>query len=190
MGNVILSITMSLDGYVAGPDITEENPLGVHGPLLHRWIFDDKQKEDELILDDFVQQCGAVILGSTTYKTAIDGAWGGKSPFEAPAFVLSHSPDLIVRDGFTSINNGIESALFHASSVAGDKNIWIMGGASVAQQYLYGGMLDELHLHIAPVILGNGAYLFKRYELQPLPLIKFKTIETKGASHLFYKMVK
>jgi dihydrofolate reductase len=187
MSKVILSITMSLDGFIAGPDISEENPLGIGGPILHRWLFDDKQKEDELILEDFIQQCGAVILGSRTYTTAIDGAWGGKSPFKVPAFILSHSSELSVREGFTCINNGIESALFNASVAAGGKNIWIMGGANVAQQYFYEGMLDELHLHIAPVILGNGTHLFKKIEFEQTQLIKFKTIETKGASHLFFK---
>lgn len=137
MSKVILSISMSLDGYIAGDDISEANPLGVNGPLLHRWLFEDKQQEDELILSDFKQDCGAVLLGNRTYTTAIEGAWEKKSPFEVPAFVLSHSQEVKLRDGFIHVNDGIKNALIQAKSLAGNKNIWIMGGANIAQQYLY-----------------------------------------------------
>lgn len=89
MEKVTLSITMSLDGFTAGRDTTQENPLGINGHMLHEWLFDKKQKEDEEVASDTFKNFGAVILGSRTYRTAINGVWESKSPFPAPAIVLS-----------------------------------------------------------------------------------------------------
>jgi dihydrofolate reductase len=183
MTKVILSITMSLDGYVAGPGISQENPMGIDGQLLHRWVFDDKQREDEEILSDLLDNSGAVIMGSTTYKTAIDGVWGSRSPFGAPVLVLS-SGFLPVVQGFTLVNDGIESALAKAQVVAKAKNILIMGGAHVAQQYLYAGLLNEINIQIAPLVLGSGTRLFRSGTADKIDLIHLRTIQTKGATHL------
>ncbi|MXV51918.1 dihydrofolate reductase [Pedobacter sp. HMF7647] len=187
MKKVILSITMSLDGFIAGPNVSKETPLGVNGLSLHHWIFGGKQKADGDTLSDLVDNCGAVITGSKTYKTAIDGAWEGESPFNVPAFILSSKPIDAVK-GFDVVTDGIESALSKAKKVAGDKNVWIMGGANVAQQYFYSNLLDEFHLHIAPVILGSGTPLFKSDSAQNVNLKKESTIETPAATHLFFSV--
>jgi dihydrofolate reductase len=189
MGKVILSITMSLDGFVAGPQITKTNPMGARGELLHRWLFDVKQKEDEDIMSDLVLNTGAVILGSRTYKLGIHGPWGGHSPFKAPAFVLS-SKKLEVIEGFKAVKAGIKTALSQAQAVAKEKDIWIMGGADVAQQYLYGGLVDELRIQIAPMLLTKGARLFASANPKKIELVKQKTVDTQGATHLFFDVRK
>ena len=89
MGKVFLSITVSLDGFIAGPAITQEDPMGLNGQLLHKWLFANKQKEDEEVAAAMFKNCGAVILGSRTYLTAIDGVWESTSPFPAPALIVS-----------------------------------------------------------------------------------------------------
>src|SRR5690348_4184726 len=101
MTKTIASITMSLDGFIAGPNISDALPMGENGILLHRWIFDLQTDVDKKILGDLVEKSGAVILGSRTYNTAIEGAWGGQSPFNVPAFVLTNHDPLVTKPGFT-----------------------------------------------------------------------------------------
>lgn len=186
MGKVFLSITMSLDGFTAGQAITQENPMGLNGQLLHKWLFANKQKEDEEIASDMFKNCGAVILGSRTYITAIDGVWKSQSPFPVPALILS-SKKMNVIKGFTVVNDGIKTALSQARSIAKKKDILVMGGASVAQQFLQADLLDEIHIHIAPILLGSGTRLFEKENNKINELTKIKVIETSGATHLFLK---
>jgi dihydrofolate reductase len=186
MGKVFLSITMSLDGFTAGQSITQENPMGLNGQLLHKWLFANKQKEDEEIASDMFKNCGAVILGSRTYITAIDGVWESQSPFPVPALILS-SKKMNVIKGFTVINDGIQTALSQARSIAKKKDILVMGGASVAQQFLQADLLDEIHIHIAPILLGSGTRLFEKENSKIIELTKMKVIETPSATHLFLK---
>lgn len=188
MGKVFLSITMSIDGYTAGRAITQENPMGINGQLLHRWLFNDKQKEDEAIAADMFKNCGAVILGSRTYLTAIDGVWESQSPFPVPALILS-SQKINVKEGFTVINDGIQAAISRAQTIAQGKDVLVMGGANVAQQFLAAGLLDEVHIHIAPVILGEGTRLFEKENNQLIELTKINVVETPAATHLFLKPV-
>ena len=188
MGKVFLSITMSIDGFSAGPEITQENPLGINGQLLHRWLFDQKQEEDEEVAADMFNHCGAVILGSRTYITAIDGAWESQSPFPVPALILT-SQNLKVIEGFIIVNDGIQAALSQAKSIAKEKDILVMGGANVAQQFLEADLLDELHIHIAPILLGSGTKLFEKESNRIIDLTKIKVVETPGAKHLFLKPI-
>src|SRR5436190_2070045 len=184
MGKVFLSITMSLDGFTAGQRVTQENPMGLNGQLLHKWLFTNKQKEDEEVATDMFKNCGAVILGSRTYTTAIDGVWESISPFPVPALVLS-SKKINVTKGFIVVSDGIQTALSQAKSIAKEKDILVMGGASVAQQFLEADLLDEVHIHIAPILLGSGTRLFENK--RTIELTKIKVIETAGATHLFLK---
>jgi dihydrofolate reductase len=186
MGKVFLSITMSLDGFTAGRMITQENPMGLNGQLLHKWLFANKQKEDEEVASDMFNNCGAVILGSRTYITAIDGVWESQSPFPVPALILS-SKKMTVRGGFTVVNDGIQAALSRAKSIAKEKDVLVMGGANVADQFLEAGLLDELHIHIAPILLGSGTRLFEKENSRVIELTKIKVIETPAATHLFLK---
>jgi dihydrofolate reductase len=188
-GKLILDITMSLDGYVAGPNISATQPMGEGGERLHRWIFEEKTETDGAVLAETVDTSGAVIVGGTTYFLAIDVGWGGKSPFTVPAFVLSHRSPQTNVNGFTFVHNGIESALAQAKAAAGDKSVWLMGGADIIQQYLKAGLVDELQIHITPVLLGGGTRLFDTLA-QSLELTKTRLIASDGVTHLRFKVVK
>lgn len=188
MGKVIVDISMSLDGFIAGPNVNLEHPLGIGGERLHHWFFDAKTPEDEAIMAEVAASSGAVILGRRMYDTAIDEGWGGVSPFNVPAFVLTSrpAPEKVV-EGFRFLTMSIETALSEAKAVAEDKNIWIIGGANLIQQYLKAGLVDELRLHIPPVLFGKGTRLFEDdgagFELE-----RIKQSETPAATHLSYRI--
>lgn len=190
MGKVVLEITMSLDGYVAGPNISTKQPLGEDGTLLHDWIFGDKTDIDQQLLDESMQSYGAVILGRHTYDTAIEEAWEGTSPFTIPAFVLSKDIPAKAIAGFTFINTGINSALAHTRAIAGNKNVWIMGGANVAQQYIKAGLTDELNIHIAHVLLGKGTKLFDDTGNAPVKLGRIYLVASQVVTHTKFRVVK
>lgn len=187
MGKIITEITMSLDGFVAGPNISSEQPLGENGTLLHQWLFDLKTAEDEAILNELIGNTGAVIIGNRTYTTAIDGAWGGKSPFTSHAFVLTSQVQK-ARDGFTFVTEGINSALQKAKAEANGKDVWIMGGANVVQQFLRARLIDELTIHVAPILLINGTRLFDFIGSEKVVLKKMAVRDTPGATHLRYSV--
>ncbi|MBI1770704.1 MAG: dihydrofolate reductase [Bacteroidetes bacterium] len=188
MSKVVLEITMSLDGFIAGSNISRELPMGEGGNLLHQWLFNLKTDQDAIILDELMKNTGALILGNRTYATAIDDAWGGTSPFSAPAFVLAHKTPKEIVDGFVFVTDGIESALTKAKAIAGDKIIWVMGGANVMQQFLKSGLIDELNIHIAPLLFAKGTRLFDFIGNEKIALEKIMVKDTPGATHLKYKI--
>ncbi|HEX7905716.1 MAG TPA: dihydrofolate reductase family protein [Chitinophagaceae bacterium] len=183
-GKIVLNISMSLDGYIAGTNVTPQQPMGDNGLLIHDWIFAGKTDEDAAILKEIVETSGAVIIGRRTYNMAIKNAWDGVSPFNVPAFVISSSIPERKAEGFVFITGGIENAITEAKKVAGSKNIWVMGGATIAQQFLKGNYLDEVNLHIAPVLLGEGIRLFEQMGNEVKKLKRTNTISTTGAIHL------
>lgn len=186
MGKVVLDITMSLDGFIAGPDISKANPLGKGGARLHNWLFSDQTDQDIAVLNEVVNSSGAVITGGRTYTTAIDDAWGGRSPFTVPAFVLCSRDPLLKVEGFTFVKDGITSALTKAKAIAGNKNVWVMGGANTIQQFLKAGMFDEFHLHIAPVLFIKGTKLFDQMGTNHIELLKQRIVDTPGATHFCF----
>ncbi len=190
MGKVFVNITMSLDGFIAGPNISLQNPLGEGGIRLHNWMFDAKTAADALILDEITDTTGAVILGRRTYADAIDDAWEGVTPFKAPAFVLANTVPQRVAAGFTFVTAGIESALAQATAVAGDKNVWVMGGAAVIQQFIKAHLLDELQISIAPVLFAAGTPLFEHIGTQQIELQSNRVIQTPQATHIRYTLIK
>lgn len=190
MGKLIVDITMSLDGFVAGLDINTKQPMGIGGLRLHNWIFNAKTDADTQLLQEITAGTGAVIIGGRTYLTAIDEAWGGQSPFEAPAFVLLKERPTASIKGFTYVTNGIESAVSQATAVAGDKNIWVMGGATTIQQFLKVGLIDELHIHIADVLLGAGTRLFDHLSSEHIELERIRVIQTPAATHLSFRVAR
>jgi dihydrofolate reductase len=161
---------MSLDGFVAGDNMTLENPFGHISPdVLMKWMFSEPDKHKDEI--ESLTAAGAFIMGSNMFgpkdirmTDAWKGWWDDNPPYHAPVFVLSHAPrEPIVMEGgttFAFVADGIESALEQARSTAGAKDIAIAGGANVINQYLKAGLIDELWLHIAPVTIGNGQRLF------------------------------
>ena len=138
------------------------------------------------MITDIMNSTGAVITGNHTYTTAIDDAWAGASPFDAPAFVVCHSAPAKKITGFVYVTEGFAATLQLAKQTAGEKNVWIMGGANIIQQYLDAGALDELHLHIAPLLLKQGTRLFENIGTEPIELIKNFITETPGALHTIF----
>jgi dihydrofolate reductase len=180
MSKVFLDMAVSLDGFISGPN-------GSDGGL-HSWYFAETGKSEE-ILEELQTGIGAMILGARAFGTSPDGF---DTPYKIPHFVLTHTPRAAVnRDGarFIFVTDGIHSALKEARAAAGEKDVCIAGGASTAQQFLQAGLLDEIQLHLVPVILGDGIRLLKHLG-SDIKLERSRVIEAPLATHLQYRIVK
>src|SRR5687768_7521076 len=193
---VTMDISMSLDGFSAGPDDGLGRGLGIGGERLHSWLFGGEWSygneagratgADREVLDEMLA-CGAHIVGRRMFDV-VEG-WGYQNPFEAPCFVLTHRVDeelLAKAPSFTFVTEGIESALEQARAVAGGKDVSISGGVNVAQQYLRAGLVDEMHIHLAPVFLGTGKRLFENLQSEQFTLKQDRVIVSPLATHLQY----
>ena len=169
MSIVTADLTISLDGFVAGPGQSLENPLGEGGDRLHRWIFEHSEANAAAI--EAIVEPAAFIMGRNMFGPGRDawdegwkGWWGDDPPYHSPVFVLTHHrrEPLTMQGGttFTFVTDGIESALAQAREAGGSGAVGIAGGADVVRQYLSAGLIGELRLHIAPVIIGAGERLF------------------------------
>ena len=193
MAKVISGISMSLDGFITGPNVDREHQLGEGGDVLHRWLWEPDPRDTEL-LDEMGREVGAILMGRRSYDLAEgDGGWGDGGPAgPAPCFVLTHNPpapDTVrARDVFTFVTGGIHDAVDQARAAAGDKVVGVHGG-SAAQQCLAEGLLDELVISLAPVLLGSGTRLFDhiggQYELERIDLVP-----TTNATHLRFRVVR
>jgi dihydrofolate reductase len=184
MTRLTMDISISLDGFIAGPNPTLEQPLGEGGEHLHEWLFrlagfraqhgltGGEINGDTAVFEESLQ-AGAVVMGRRMFSGGAgpwdedpnaNGWWGEEPPFHAPVFVLTHHPrETTVMSGGTSfsfVTDGIEAALEQARAAAEEKDVALGGGASVARQFLQAGLLDELQIHLAPVLLGGGVRLF------------------------------
>ena len=201
MGKVVADITMSLDGFITGPDDRPGRGLGERGECLHNWVmggpwrYDDEGRRfapvdvDRRVLERAMGSIGAGIIGRRMFD--VTGGWGGNPPGgpDARYFVLTHSvpPEWEGHTSpFTFVTDGIDSALAQARAVAGDKDVGIGGGANVIQQYLAARLVDELRLHVAPVLLGAGKRLFGNLANQTTELDRTGVIESPYATHLFF----
>lgn len=166
MSKVVLNVTMSLDGFMAGPDISAEHPMGRGGLRLHEWIFDTSGSEvDAAVAREVSDSTGAVVLGRRTFDVGVE-VWED-TPFPVPCFVLTHNArsQMVMKSGtFTFITAGVESALQQAQTAAGGKDVTLMG-ADIAQQALKARLLDEINLQVAPVLMGDGRRLFGTHQL-------------------------
>ncbi|HZU12274.1 MAG TPA: dihydrofolate reductase family protein [Chloroflexota bacterium] len=187
MGKIVSDISISLDGYFVGPNDGPEHPLGEGGDVLHEWIFRSPDTFPELMAD-LQQSTGAIVMGRRSYELA--NGWGEEPPFRLPIFVVTHRPHprLEKKGGtsFTWVTDGLESAMQQARAAAGDRAIAIHGG-SVAQQLLRAGLLDELRLHIIPVLLGAGKRFFEDGALPPTALELVNERADDTAVHLHYR---
>jgi dihydrofolate reductase len=215
MTRLKLDISMSLDGFVAGPDPTLEQPLGAQGEDLHEWVYPLRtwreahglEGGETGVVDDLVAESlaatGATIMGRRMFSGGsgpweddpkADGWWGDEPPFRHPVFVLtSHPRETVVKEGgttFTFVTEGMEAALEQARTAAEEKNVAIAGGASVAQQYLAAGLLDQVQLHLAPVLLGDGVRLFDHVGPGAARLEQTRVLDTPAAVHVTYAVVR
>jgi dihydrofolate reductase len=187
MGNVVIDMSMSLDGYIAAPNDTPGQGLGEDGMRLHNWMFDDPSVF-ERVFGDLTENTGAVIMGRRSYDNSIE-EWGGNGPLgDVPCFVVTHRPIEGVTPIFTAVPDGIESALAKAHEAAGDKVIGIMG-ANLDQQYLAAGLVDEIRIHVVDVLLGGGRRLFDVLP-QRVDLELTKLSQTGSVAHLDYRVLR
>src|SRR5262249_26477179 len=159
---VVFDISMSPDGLIISPNVSPEQPLGEGGERLHAWVFGRKTEGDALVFDEMVQTSGAMVAGRHMSEIS---RWGGKDPWggQLPVFILTHTvPEGMAPTGavYTFVTQGLESALNQAKTAAGEKNVCVIGGANIAQQYLKAGPIDEIHLHLVSILLGEGIRLF------------------------------
>ena len=180
MSKVFLDMAVSLDGFISGPN-------GADGGL-HDWYFAETGKSEQ-ILEELQTGIGAMILGARAFGTSPDGF---DTPYKIPHFVLTHTPrGAVTRDGarFIFVTDGIYSALEQAKSAAGEKDVCVAGGANTAQQFLEAGLLDEIQLHLVPVILGGGIRLLEHIGAD-IKLERSRVIAAPLATHLQYRIVK
>jgi dihydrofolate reductase len=215
MSKLRCDISISLDGFVAGPNQSEENPLGEGGERLHDWVVPlaawreahgkegGEVNESARVLEEARENTGASVMGRNMFgpPTAGDwddgqwtGWWGDDPPYHHPVFILTHHPrDPVVMEGGTTfhfVTDGIQSALEQAREAAGGKDVMLWGGAQAVQQYLAAGLLDELELHVTPVLLGGGARLFDNLGDANVQLEQVRAVEAPGVTHLKYRSVK
>jgi dihydrofolate reductase len=204
-----LTISMSLDGFVAGPEQSVDNPLGIGGMRLHEWVFPlaawrathglpgGEVNESSRVVEELFEGVGATVMGRNMFggqpgpwkaATPWNGWWGDDPPYHHPVFVLTHYPrePLMLEGGnsFHFVTDGIESALAQARVAAKGKDVSLAGGAKAAQQYLRAGLVDEMNLNIAPTLLGSGEWLFDGVgdDLHGLELVR--TVAGPKATHL------
>jgi dihydrofolate reductase len=212
MSKLKVDISMSLDGYVAGPDPTVDNPLGEGGEGLHEWAFrlevfrrrhgmpGGEVNAGTTLVEEALANVGATLMGRNMFgggpgpwgDDPWDGWWGDDPPFHMPVFVLTHHerPPL-EKDGgttFTFVTDGIESALDQARSAAGGADVLLGGGGQAVQQYLAAGLVDELYLHVAPVFLGGGVRLFDGLGDDLPALEQVHVVAAPGVTHLKYRV--
>ncbi len=212
MTTVRVDITVSLDGFVAGPNQTLEHPLGENGERLHEWAFaaeswrerhglsGGEANVDSDVLRESQDATGAVVMGRRMFSGGegpwaddpnANGWWGDDPPFHVPVFVVTqHARDTVTMQGGTSfafVTDGVGPAIAQAREVAGEKDVLVAGGASVVQQALRAGLLDELQLHVVPLLLGGGVRLFG--PLGPVVDLEVtRVIESPAVAHLRYRV--
>ena len=191
MARVICDMSMSLDGYVTGPNDTRENPFGDGAGMLHDWIFDAATDEDRTILREMLDSIGAVVMGRRSFdKNEGDGGWGDGGPAgETPCFVVTHEkPITSYPPVFTFVTDGVASAIEQAGRVAAGKVVGLHG-ATVMQQALPLGLVDEIRVHVIPVLLGGGTPLFDGLD-SAITLERTDVRVTPAATHLAFRVVR
>jgi dihydrofolate reductase len=204
-------ISVSLDGFVAGPNQSEEHPLGEGGEQLHEWIFNlaawrkphgregGEVNASTPVFEEAIANVGATIMGRNMFgggpgpwgEEPWQGWWGEDPPFRHPVFVLTHHErerlELEGGTSFTFVTDGIEAALAQANEEAGGKDVAIGGGAETIQQYLAAGLVDEMVLNVVPVLLGDGARLLENLSPGLNDFEQVEVVEAPGVAHLKYR---
>ena len=204
--------SMSLDGFVAGPNQSTENPLGEGGMQLHEWVFGlaawrgrqgldgGEVNASTEVIEESLENIGATVMGRNMFggrgpwgDDPWNGWWGDNPPFHTPVFIVTHHARVpVAMEGnttFTFVTEGIESALEQARSAAGGKDVALGGGANVAQQYLKAGLIDEMQIHLVPVLLGDGARLLVNLGDADVRIECIRAMEAPGVVHLTYRVL-
>jgi dihydrofolate reductase len=192
MTNVIFDISMSLDGFVTASNVRPEEPMGDGGQRLHDWAFGEDERNRKL-LAEAVNFVGALIAGRRTYDLSVPW-WGADGPSGAarvPVYIVTHAEPEEVPEGgvYTFVTDRIESTLEQAKAAAGDKDVAVMGGAEIGQQYIREGLIDEISIHLAPVLFGGGIRMFEHLGSEHIQLESAGVIETPQATHLRLRVV-
>ena len=198
MGKVKADISMSLDGFITGPNPNKEQGLGENGDRLHQWVYElaswrephglegGESNQDSEILEEAFASTGAVIIGREMFEHA--DAWGDEPPFHMPVYVVTHEPkDPLEKKGvktFYFVEGGIEKALEQACDAAEDKDVSIGGGAKVIQQFIKLRLLDEIQIHIIPVIFGAGTRLFENMGTDLIEFDIDRVVDSPEVTHL------
>jgi dihydrofolate reductase len=203
MGRILLSMSVSLDGFAAGPDVTVEHPMGKGGERLHEWLFHDGGDRsaaangvtpvgvDAEQVRERYATTGAVVIGKRTFDIGV-GLWQD-TPFPVPCFVVTHEsrePLMMKSDSFTFVTDGLHSALRQARQAARDRSVLIMGGPTTGQQFVRAGLVDEIHLQLVPVFLGTGTRLFDHLGTDHIELERTAVIESPHVTHLRFHLVR
>lgn len=199
MSKVTANISMSLDGYVAGPNAGVGNPLGDGGERVHEWVFGlaawreqhgltgGSDGPSNAVVEEATAHWGAIVMGRRMFAEG-EAPWGEEPPFRAPVFVLAHEPrEPLAREGgtsFTFVTDGIERALEQARAAAGGGDVSVAGGAETIRQFLDAGLLDELTIDIVPIVLGGGIRLFAGIDAERVAFEKARVIDAPGVTHV------
>lgn len=202
MGIVKAQVSMSVDGFITGPNDSVDLPMGEGGERLHEWIFGLKSwrephgleggetNEDSEVLEESIRNTGAVVVGRRMYDHA--QGWGDNPPFHVPVFVVTHrAREPLAKDGGTTfhfVTDGIESALQQAKAAAGDGDVSVGGGASVIQQCITARLVDEIEVHLVPILTGGGKSLFGELGIPQLELTGKRVIDSANVTHLRYRL--
>jgi dihydrofolate reductase len=213
MAKLKFEVSMSVDGFIAGPNPSEEHPLGEGGMQLHEWAFKlaawrkphgmagGEVNASTEVVERSLENIGATVMGRKMFggghgswgADPWDGWWGEEPPFHRPVFVLTHhAREPLEKQGGTTfffVTDGIETALAQAKQAAGGRDVSLGGGADVAQQYQAAGLVDELQLNVVPVLLGDGTRLFDNVAGADVKLEPVRVIEAPGVTHLEYRVV-
>ena len=212
MSRLRFGISMSLDGFIAGPNQSDENPIGEGGMQLHEWAFaleawrrphgqeGGEANASTKVVEESLENVGATLMGRNMFggegpwgEEPWDGWWGDEPPFHMPVFIVTHhAREPVSKEGgttFTFVTDGIESALEQARAAAGGKDVALGGGADIARQYLKAGLIDEMQIHLVPVLLGDGARLFDDLEGADVRLEATRSVEAPGVTHLTYRVL-
>jgi dihydrofolate reductase len=200
MGIVRFEISQSLDGFIAGVDDTPELGLGVGGEQLHEWVVKERswreahgyeggeETRDGELLEESMGETGAVVVGKRMFVLAHE--WGDEPPFKMPVFVVTHEDRETDTRGETTFRfvEGVENAVEQARAAAGDKNVAIGGGADVARQAIRAGLVDEIDLHVVPLLLGRGRRLFDDWDGGQIELEPIRVIDSPAVTHVRYRV--
>jgi dihydrofolate reductase len=191
MNTVIIDISMSLDGFITAANRTPEEPTGAGGHRLVEWAF-GSDEQNRRYLENAGKDLGAVIAGRETYDTSVPW-WGADGPVQrTPVFVVTHqAPAESPENGvYTFVTGGIQEALDEARAAAGDRAVAVMGGANLIRQYLAAGLVDEVSLHVVPVLFGTGTRLFEQFSEEHVHLETLEVVNTPAAIHTRYRVLK